>query len=214
VIHAVDHRRLERPPLQSAKARACEVSTKWFPMLVAVLAEFKESLAYRSDVRFVVRDRLAEGDRHRIRQPARHLEKVLTALERKDAPPELIEPDRHDRALRSARDQFVAAFQAKKHAATRQLAFRKDADDFTLADALARSLHCVLRAPLAKSGPHRGSAGPDRAALVCKLPHPTTKRIGRGHANCSTIASTHVKWFGRRRNPPSGMRSVKCGETR
>src|ERR1041385_9366046 len=39
-------------------------------------------------------------------------------------------------------------------------------------------------------------------------------RIGRGQAIESTMESTQVMWFGRRRNPPSGNRSAPVVFTR
>ncbi len=135
VIHPVDHARRELAPLQPAHGGAREVPAQGRAQLITELAEHQKPLAHGGDIRLPGRDRLVVRDGDRIGKTLRHLEEITSALERKDRAPELIEPDRHDRRRRGARDQLIAAMEPQQDAGARELALGKDADDLAGLDA-------------------------------------------------------------------------------
>jgi hypothetical protein len=57
----------------------------------------------------------------------------------------LIEPDRHHRSIRLARDDLVAAPQPEEGPGTCQLSFRKKTNDFAIANLFGRQTHRILR---------------------------------------------------------------------
>ena len=79
---------------------------------------------------------MIECDGERIRNMARDFPEIFPALEREDRAPELIQPHRHDRRAGLLGDYFKAAPEPQKRATTGKLAFRENANDLTLLDAL------------------------------------------------------------------------------
>ncbi len=82
----------------------------------------------------------------RIGKMFRPLEEVAVALEGKNGTPKPIEPDRHHRPPRRARDQLVAALQPQQHAIARKFALGKNAHDLAGLDRLRRPADRFARA--------------------------------------------------------------------
>src|SRR5678815_2495090 len=145
MIHSVDDCRVPGVLFQSTQACFTKMPTQVVALLVTEFAERQEALAHCGDVRLLAGNRVAEGHGHRIRNAPRPFDEIATALERKDGTPELIHPDRHDRTLRSAGDEFVATLEPQQDAGTREFALRKDADDLAAPDEFRGFLDRVLR---------------------------------------------------------------------
>jgi hypothetical protein len=125
MIHSVDDCRVPGVLFQSTQACFTKMPTQVVALLVTEFAERQEALAHCGDVRLLAGNRVAEGHGHRIRNAPRPFDEIATALERKDGTPELIHPDRHDRTLRSAGDEFVATLEPQQDAGTREFALGK-----------------------------------------------------------------------------------------
>ena len=112
---------------------------------VASFAELEQFFTNCRDVGFARRERFPKFHRRGIRNSPRPFGEKPLALEGKNGPPELIEPDRHHRSIRLPGDDLVATPQPEEGTGTRQLSFRKKTNDFAIANLFGRQTHRILR---------------------------------------------------------------------
>ncbi len=105
VIEPIDDRGRENFPLQAAQAGVGEMLAQDRALAVADFAELEQFLPHRCDVGVLRHQRPAERDRDGKGKAARPFRKKAPALKREDRAPELVQPNRHERRLRLARDQ-------------------------------------------------------------------------------------------------------------
>src|ERR1043166_6405839 len=89
-------------------------------------AELEQFFANSRDIGSFSPKWLAERNHDGIWDPARPFFEETPALERKDRTPELIEPDRNNRCIGVARDQFVPTLQPQQCSTPFELTFRKE----------------------------------------------------------------------------------------
>ena len=99
---------------------------------------------------------MPERDGHGIGKLFRHFPEEAATIEAEDAAPDTIEMDRNDRSRPSFHDPFESTPEGQQRSRTGNLAFREDADKFSLVDGRARHREGLAKSP---AGLHEKKSG-------------------------------------------------------